>query len=185
MTMVDWKGAKNSKIILRSMTGVIMRVNFFNTASAYDIVTGTYLGFMGFPKKKCGIDLVRALEDGRVSLTMYDYGAYYEAIDSYVRVDGQHTAYMFAFDRFTVGTPDLPGSQKKDQIYLSIEGLDQVDFGAKSADDCLQAVQCGTMPSDEMQVNLAACASYDKDLGSITGAGVCPTVLFRGICFEN
>ena len=81
------------------MTGVIMRVNFFNTASAYDIVTGTYLGFMGFPKKKCGIDLVRALEDGRVSLTMYDYGAYYEAIDSYVRVDGQHTAYMFAFDR--------------------------------------------------------------------------------------
>jgi len=165
---VDWKGAKVSKIIFRSFTGVVLRVNFFNTAAAYDIVTGQYLGFMGFAKKKCGIDFVRALEDGRVFTRIYDYGAYYQPQSSHFRLDGQHTSFMMQFHRFEVGTNDLPNSVKKDQIYLMIEGLDTVDFGAKSADDCIQAVQAGTMPAgqnDIEEANLAACAAHDKDLG--------------------
>merc|ERR1712088_42339 len=47
-TMVDWKGAKNSRILFRSTTGVLMRVNFFNNAPGYDLVSDTYLGFLGF-----------------------------------------------------------------------------------------------------------------------------------------
>merc|ERR1712176_962543 len=42
-TMVDWKGAKNSRILFRSTTGMLMRVNFFNNAGAYDIVNEPYL----------------------------------------------------------------------------------------------------------------------------------------------
>merc|ERR1712025_782835 len=52
-TMVDWKGAKNSRILYRSMTGVLMRVNFFNNAAAYDIVADQYYGYLGFAKKTC------------------------------------------------------------------------------------------------------------------------------------
>merc|ERR1719245_2330556 len=79
-TMVDWKGAKNSRILYRSMSGVLMRVNFFNNAKAYDIVSDPYFGFLGFAKKNCGIDFINALDDGRVSLKMYDWGAYYDIV---------------------------------------------------------------------------------------------------------
>ena len=99
-TMVDWKGAKNSRILYRSMSGVLMRVNFFNNAKAYDIVSDPYFGFLGFAKKNCGIDFINALDDGRVSLKMYDWGAYYDNFANFKRVDGRHTAYMAAFDRF-------------------------------------------------------------------------------------
>merc|ERR1712233_20366 len=112
-TMVDWKGAKNSRILYRSMTGVLMRDNFFN----------------------------------------------------FKRMDGRHSSYTAAFDRHTVGDKDLPGGVKKDQMYLTVEGLDTVDFGNKVVDDCLQAVQCGTMAYGNRQDSMAACAAYDKDLG--------------------
>merc|ERR1712233_126847 len=60
---------------------------------------------------------------------------------------------------------DPPSGVKKDQMYLTVEGLDTVDFGNKVVDDCLQAVQCGTMAYGNRQDNMAACAAYDKDLG--------------------
>merc|ERR1712130_19632 len=164
-TMVDWKGAKNSRILYRSMTGVLMRVNFFNNAKAYDIVSDPYFGFLGFAKKFCGNDFLHALDDGRVSLKMYDWGAYYDNFDNFKRMDGRHSSYTAAFDRHTVGDKDLPGGVKKDQMYLTVEGLDTVDFGNKVVDDCLQAVQCGTMAYGNRQDNMAACAAYDKDLG--------------------
>ena len=50
-------------------------------------------------------------------------------------------------------------------MYLTIEGLDTVDFGNKDQDTCLQSVQCGTMNHGNRDDNMAACAAYDKDLG--------------------
>ena len=58
------------------------------------------------------------------------------------------------------------GNTKKDQIYLVLEGLDQVDFGTKDMVECLESVQAGTMLSgDDSDVNNAPCAAWDKDLG--------------------
>ena len=47
------------------------------------------------------------------------------------------------FYRHSVGAKDLPMSEKKDQLYLVLEGLDRVDFGTKEMLDCLEGVQVG------------------------------------------
>ena len=53
-------------------------------------------------------------------------------------------------------------------MYLVLEGLDQVDFGAKVMLDCLESVQAGTMAIDQSagaDFDWAPCAAWDKDLG--------------------
>jgi len=113
--------------------------------------------------------MVNAFIEGRVTWKIYDYGSYYTPQFVYKRLDGQHTAVTMQFFRHTFGQDkDLPGNTKKDQIYLMLEGLDQVDFGNKNMLECLEDVQAGTMHVDseeEAQVDWTPCASWDKDLG--------------------
>lgn len=167
-TLVKWKGASVSKVMFYSETGAILRVNFFNDAADFDVVNDKYLGFMGYPKQKCAIDFVNGFFDGRLSWKVYDYGPYYTSQYEYKRTDGRHTSAMLQFFRHTVGEDDLPGSAKKDQLYLILEGIDQIDFGTKDMISCLEGVQAGTMAfeSDE-QANFdwTPCAAWDKDLG--------------------
>ena len=72
-----------------------------------------------------------AIADGTVSRKLYDYGAYHTPKFVYKRSEKRHTSVVMLFHRHTFGTPDLPGGTKKDQIYLVLEGLDQVDFETK------------------------------------------------------
>ena len=50
-------------------------------------------------KAKCGIDMIDAMEDGRVTWRLYDYGAYYTPQYFYRRQNGRHTAGMIQFYR--------------------------------------------------------------------------------------
>ena len=50
-----------------STTGAMLKVNFWNDAADFDIVTGKYIGFLAYPKNKCAIDFVDAFMDGRVT----------------------------------------------------------------------------------------------------------------------
>ena len=63
----------------------------------------------------------------------------------------------------TKGSGGDLGNQKKDLVYLMIQGLDQVDFGDLDVDFCLERVQVGIMPATN--VDHTACAAWDKDLG--------------------
>ena len=76
-TLVKWKGANVSKVMFYSTTGAMLKVNFWNDAADFDIVTGKYIGFLAYPKSKCAIDFVDAFMDGRVTWKMYDYESYY------------------------------------------------------------------------------------------------------------
>ena len=39
-TLVKWKGASVSKVMFYSETGAMLKVNFFNDAADFDVVTG-------------------------------------------------------------------------------------------------------------------------------------------------
>ena len=67
-TMVQWKGAKVSKLMFHSEKGAMLRVNFFNNSPNYDLMSQEYVGFLAFTKKNCGRNFTDALVDGRVKL---------------------------------------------------------------------------------------------------------------------
>ena len=100
--LVSWKGARVSKLMYYSDTGALIRINFYNDASDFDIINDIYLGFMGFPRKKCGDDFVSAFLDGRLSWKMFDFGNFYTPQYMYKRVDGQHSSMTLQFYRNTV-----------------------------------------------------------------------------------
>lgn len=167
---VQWKGKNNGKVIAYSHDSAIIRFNFFNTAPAYDLTNEDYIGFLGFPKKLCGIDLLNKIEDGTVKMTFNDYGAFYEEKSKFLRLDQQHTSMMVQISRKKVdGERDLPGlgNTKKDQVWIAMSGLAEVDFGNKEWITCLESVQAGTMNANEndMESELAPCAAWDIDLG--------------------
>ena len=41
------------------------------------------------------------------------------------------------------------GNAKKDQFYLEIEGLDQIDFGTKNMEACIESVQVGVIRTNK------------------------------------
>lgn len=101
----------------------------------------------------------------------------------YKRQDGRHTSVTMQFYRSYVGDRDLPSSEKKDQLYLVLEGLDTVDFGTKVMLECLEGIQVKSLrfsfltlkiiikagtkaPSDgDNNEDFTPCAAWDKDLG--------------------
>ena len=73
-TLVKWKGAKGlAKLLFFGADIAIIRTNV-PYKEAFNLMTGPYLGFMGFPKKMCGMDAVRAFDDGRLSWGIVDNG---------------------------------------------------------------------------------------------------------------
>lgn len=166
-TLVSWKGARLSKVIFNEGGRVWLRVNFPNNA-AYDILQNPYIGFIGLAKRKCGLDLIDALNDGRVSWKIHDFDDYYTEQFRHKRKGGQQTSVILQFYRHTVGDVSL-GNHKKDQIYLSLEGLDDVDFGSKDMITCLQTMQTGVMQHpaavQTFVTDWTHCAAWDKDLG--------------------
>merc|ERR1712176_1756417 len=144
---VQWKGKNNGKVIAYSHDSAIIRFNFFNTAPAYDLTNEDYIGFLGFPKKLCGIDLLNKIEDGTVKMTYNDYGAFYEEKGKYLRMDQAQSNMMVQISRKKVaGEKDLPGTgTKKDQVWIAMSGISQVDFGTKGWISCLESVQAGTL----------------------------------------
>ena len=165
--MVQWKGSKVSKIIFRSEHGALMRVNFFNNAD-YDLRSQEYLAFLAFTKKNCARDFTDALVDGRVRVAAYDYEPIYLNEHVYQRVEGRHTATVFQFNRLLPNFGRDLGNFKKDQFYLTLEGLTGVNFGTKTMESCLESVVAGTWnpsPNINPYDNWAYCAALDKDLG--------------------
>ena len=69
--------------------------------------------------------------------------------------------------RHTVGDVTV-NNRRNDLIYVVLEGLDQVDFGVKNKDSCLQGIHIGVMQAtteEATQTDWTHCASWDKDLG--------------------
>ena len=57
---------------------------------------------------------------------------------------GRHYATVFQFKRNIPTSGKDLGNAKKDRFLLSVEGLDQVNFGTKTVQECLVSVVAGT-----------------------------------------
>ena len=113
------------------------------------------------------------LENDHPLSAAYDYEPIYDQSHIYQRVEGRHTSTLIQFNRVIPSSNRDLGNIKKDQFYLTVNGLDKVDFGTKNSTDCLQAVVAGTwdpstipagfgQPGDDTWVY---CAAFDKELG--------------------
>lgn len=166
-TFVDWQGAKSSKIIFSTflVSRVWTRVNFQNK-DLYNTKDSTYIGFLGFSRRLCGADFLKALGDGRVEMMIHDLDDYYTQQYQYERNDGRKSSVVIQFYRHTVGDVELE-TKKGDQLYLSFTGLNTVDFAGKRVGNCLTKAQAGTkqitLDVDPLS-DMTLCAAWDKDL---------------------
>ena len=113
-----------------------------------------YTGFVYFTKKLCGNDFLQKFRDGTVNFDIFDYTAEYipqyryyrwertiiddKILENVFRNEGASTdSITLQYSRPEIASNTL-GNTKKDQLYLQITGLDQVDFGNKAWKTCLE-----------------------------------------------
>jgi len=71
-----------------------------------NVINDTYLGFLAFSKKKCGMDFIKSINDGRVEWVINDLGDFYDSQYSYLRKSGRHSSVVLQFFRHTIGDLD-------------------------------------------------------------------------------
>jgi len=142
-----FSSAKYNKIQFRSANSVYMRVNIFNNdpnkLDNVDIQNAPYKGYLLWSKKICGIDFLRAWEDGRLSYEMLDHWERYTPQYVGIQLAQAQTKVVLQFSASHREDYDLMDETKKDQFYLVITGLASVDFGNKDVDACLTGLKPG------------------------------------------
>ena len=159
-----------------SQSKKLIRINVMNTGD-YQTVGVTYTGFIMFGKKSCGNDFLKATEDGRVTFDIYAETGAYTVPFTYYRDDSGTSSLTVQFTKTDPGknqskkpfnhyslsaTETSWGNAKKDQFWLNINGLDQVNFGAKDITECLEGAQVGAAPYTETDVS--RCVGWQKTL---------------------
>ena len=115
----------------------------------------------------CGSDLLDAFIDGRISWSLADKGTFYTTQFAYQRSDGIHSSTTLQFYRHSHSNENDLGSDNKDQVYLILNGIDTIDWAAKSMAECFTKFEIGAMKIEEItnvEDNHAKCAGWDKDL---------------------
>ena len=56
------------------------------------------------------------------------------------------------------------GNEKKDQFWFNVNGLDQVEFGAKDVTECLEGGQVGAASYDLSTEDWTRCVGWQKTI---------------------
>merc|ERR1712025_1343514 len=76
-TMVSWKGTRLSQIMFTGVSTAFIKISVFNNAlSLVNLYEDDYTGFIAFTKKWCGMDVINAFEDGRLTWELADNGPF-------------------------------------------------------------------------------------------------------------
>ena len=181
---------------MRYLSGDVAMVRIdINNGANLDVSTGHYIGFLSFPRKRCGYDFVDKLADGTVRWSIVDTWTdkcsmcqpFYKEQYIAKRNDGKHTSTTVQFYRhlhkgeLTTDDGSNVGemvNSKKDKFILVLSGLENVNW-----DNGLQKFECLGDGSGQVQkqgrffvgamgvrdespeTNWADCAGWDKDLG--------------------
>lgn len=138
---MNWNGAKYMKIMEKTQNSAQIRINMINRKEIQK-----YSGFIIFSKKNCGIDFLNGMQDGRLGWEIMDKKDYYDnsGLYSFLRMDGAQTSLTIQFQN---GVPDKSssnlGDSSKDQFYLGLTGLQNIDFGSKDCANCLTKGKVG------------------------------------------
>jgi len=173
---MKWKGKKATKLFYRGKENgkmsYIVRQTILNNSNFHpNIREQPYTGFFMFSRRYCGVDFFNALSDGTISLGMYDFERTYDIKYKHTRVDGSKgSSVTFQYYQSHVGVQDVPWTKgngnniKKDQFFLSIDGIPDTFDTTKEA-DCFNLLT-GVLPSGQSDdLNYAPCASTQKDAG--------------------
>lgn len=140
---VVWVG-NAARVQYQSETARFMLVNILKRAATFNVRESFYTGFGILARKYCGADMMNAVIDGRVRIDMYDKEAVYTVDPQrFLRNDGSNTHVSFAFGAEQGAGINDAGNTKKDQIFMSITGLDLVDWGKKDVNQCLDKMAFG------------------------------------------
>ena len=82
----------------------------------------------------------------------------------YFRVDGGRSSMTLQFKRSEIADSTL-GNEKKDQFFLELSGLDQVDFTDKDVTDCIESVQLGVGDISLSETDQTPCVAWQKTVG--------------------
>ena len=93
------QGARLAQVAWTASDSVVIRIRVPNNDPAVDVTDSPYIGFFGFAKRRCGLDLVDAFVDGRIEWDLLDRGTFYQPQYVYKRQDGRHTSAMLQFFR--------------------------------------------------------------------------------------
>ncbi|CBY24934.1 unnamed protein product [Oikopleura dioica] len=137
----------------------------------YGNVAVDYTGFILFFKQDCGIDFLRALEDGRVTWDILDRGNYYTPEFVYHRLDKTQTNVALQFRH--EGEPSsgqIWGNSKMDMLALQLHGLKSVNWGNFDMNTCLTTGMAGKMPDGKIPDganvgdDFSACAAWARNI---------------------
>ena len=100
------------RYIYQSSNGAVMAMKFKNKFKTVNVRNELYTGVIMFTKTVCGMDFLRALQDGRVRIDLVDSSPLYQMHDFHYKNQQKYSAIGFTFDLLSVETKDMPWSFK-------------------------------------------------------------------------
>jgi len=152
---VTWVGGKQTRILYKTNDAVMARVNIPQWRFDFNIRENPYLIFAIFQRQHCGKGFFDVFNDEDTYKQIMDSDDHYELQYTYEKVDDRYSSLTMQIRMHTVGAEDLPfwkGSKatKKDQLFLFVGGLANVDWKGNDRDKCFEKMVIGAMemPSD-------------------------------------
>ena len=146
MSDIKWLGNRVARLQYQSESARFFLLNILKKTATFDVSSNRddfYTGFGILAKKNCGMNFLNALIAGKVRIDMYDHEAIYTVDPQrFLRDDKGDTHVTFAFGADQAEDKDA-GNTKKDQIFMSITGLEDVEWGNKDPETCLGKMTVG------------------------------------------
>ncbi|CAG5081672.1 Oidioi.mRNA.OKI2018_I69.PAR.g9936.t1.cds [Oikopleura dioica] len=161
----EWKGRNGMRYVFESSTGAVMAMKLKNKFKKVNVRNELYTGVIMFTKDVCGVDFLRALQDGRVQIELVDSFALYQIHDFHYKNKQKYTAIGFTFDLLSVETKDMPWAFKSgvptknmgsDDVYISFTGLELVNW-LTNQDNCLLLGAQAALPYEDFSELDRAC----------------------------
>lgn len=148
---VTWLGASQTKIMYSTSDAIMASISIPNWRFDFDIRENPYMIFTIFQRKYCGQGFFNAYANPDWGITyksVMDFGDYYDLQSSYERTDGSLSSLTLQIRKHTVAHQDYPFLRdikynKKDQLFLFMGGLSNLDWRGKDPRECFEKMVVG------------------------------------------
>jgi len=174
---VKWAGGKQSKILYKTDDAVMTRITLPQYIFDFNIRETPYLIFAIFQRRYCGQGFFDAFNaEEMLYKEVMDSDDNYELQYTTTKIDDRYSSLTMQIRMHTVRDEDLPfwkGAKvvKKDQLFLLLGGLENVDWRDKDRQLCFEKMVIGgmAMPSDvgdpQGNFDYTPCVSEEKLVG--------------------
>jgi hypothetical protein len=141
-----------------SKRSMIVRYNLLMT----NLWKKEYLGYLSFSRNVCGSDFIMKMADNMLNLDIHDKTQCY-TLNTRSAVSSFGVTFQFHHHTAPADIKMDYGTNKRDQLYFVINGIDSVKWGSKKAKNCLEKAKIHVI-SNAAQVgdgsaNYASCVA--------------------------